>query len=327
MSDANFESDNANGVILTLENELEWITKVLASDDNLLRTGEKMTIQDKLFLIRMDECITEADHFYADMKFSMAIKFAFNDMRNHRKSYRDYHDKCGLQMHADVVRTFCEQLVIMIAPIMTHWSEHVWCHVLNKKGSVTRASWPTTSGLPKELLLQDKYLQDLVASLRKTLSKKKKGKGKGAAAAVAGKKKGVILVQSEYPAWKKRTLEWLASQWDDDKNAFAVDLKTIKASAKELQQSDDLLKPERAFMGVVNYVMGQASSLGKIALSTSMPFDESLLLQESHAFLQASLELESLDIVSVAESSSLEAVRDDDRIKAEPGTPSFVCIS
>jgi len=323
MSDANFESDNANGVILTLDNELEWMTKVLASDNNLLRTGEQMTIQDKLFLIRMDECITEADHFYADMKFSMAIKFAFNDMRNHRKSYRDYHEKCGLQMHADVVHTFCKRLVIMISPVMTHWSEHVWCNVLhNKKGSVTRASWPATSGQPKELLLQDKYLQDLVNSFRKTLTKKKKGK---AAAAATGKKKAVILVQSEYPAWKKRTLEWLASQWDDDKNAFAVDLKIIKASAKELQQSDDLLKSERAFMGVVNYVMGQASSMGKIALSTSMPFDESLLLQESHAYLQTSLELETLDIVSVADSSSLEAVTDEHRSKAEPGSPAL-CV-
>lgn len=102
---------------------------------------------------------------------------------------------------------------------------------------------------------------------------------------------------------------------------FSVDLKSLKESAKKLQQSDELLKTERAFMGVVNYVMGQATTLGKIALSTRMPFDESLLLQESQAFLQASLELEVLDIVAVADSSSFEAVRDEDRSKAEPGTP------
>lgn len=319
MSDANFESDNANGVILTLENELEWITKVLASDDNLLRTGEKMTIQDKLFLIRMDECITEADHFYADMKFSMAIKFAFNDLRNHRKSYRDYHEKCCLEMHADVVRQYCTNLVILIAPVMKHWSEYIWCHVLKRDGSVFTHSggWPPLSGMPKELLLQDKYLQDLVASFRKTLTKKKKGK-KGAAAA-AGSKRGVICVQSEYPAWKKQTLEWLQTQWDDASDKFACELKELKQRAKEYQQSSELLQKERAYMGVVSFVMGQASQLGKIALSTEMPFDEFKLLRESQAYLQASLELEQLDICAVAEAPA--EVDAEDTARAEPGTP------
>merc|ERR1712232_101369 len=132
MNDANFESDNANGAILTLENELEWMTKVLVTEKDQLRPADsKWTIQDQLFLIRMDECITEAANFYEDMKFSMAIKFAFNDMRNHRKIYRDYHEKCGgLAMHYGVVRTFCEALTIMISPVMKHWSEYVWCHLL-----------------------------------------------------------------------------------------------------------------------------------------------------------------------------------------------------
>merc|ERR1719163_2694356 len=97
---------------------------------------------------------------------------------------------------------------------MKHWSEYVWCHVLKKEGSVfTHGQWPSLSGMPKELLLQDKYLQDLVVNFRKTLTKKKKGKA-------VNSKRGVIVVQSEYPAWKKATLEWLQSQWNDDTNAF-----------------------------------------------------------------------------------------------------------
>merc|ERR1712150_2188 len=132
--------------------------------------------------------------------------------------------------------------------------------------------------------LQDKYLQDLVVNFRKTLTKKKKGKSDP----TSSSKRGVICVQSEYPAWKKATLEWLQSQWNDETNAFQVDLKTLKQAAKEYQQSSELFQNEKAYMGVVSFVMGQATQLGKIALSTELPFDETNLLTQSLAFLKAS---------------------------------------
>eukprot|EP00548_Thalassiothrix_antarctica_P005965 CAMPEP_0194147824 /NCGR_PEP_ID=MMETSP0152-20130528/28058_1 /TAXON_ID=1049557 /ORGANISM="Thalassiothrix antarctica, Strain L6-D1" /LENGTH=1261 /DNA_ID=CAMNT_0038848911 /DNA_START=123 /DNA_END=3908 /DNA_ORIENTATION=- len=326
MNDANFESDNANNAILTLENELDW-TMRMCTDKEQLRTGD-LTIQDQLFLIRMDECIMEADKMYLDMKFSLAIKFAFHDMRNHRKVYRDYHEKCGLAMHSTVIFKFIEQIVIMISPIMTHWSEHVWCHILNKEGSVTRAPWPTTSGLPKELLLQDKYLSDLVTSFRKQLTKKKKGgKKKDAATNNNKKKSAIIFYQPEYPSWKKRLLEWLSGQWDDSIDKFSKDVKEIKADAKKLQQSDDEFKSQKVFLGVVSYVIGQASQIGKVALLSSSPFDECQLLKESQAFLKTSLELEELHICHATNDEEVVEGLDttDDRQKAEPGNPSL-CV-
>jgi len=270
----------------------------------------------------------EADKMYLDMKFSLAIKFAFHDMRNHRKVYRDYHEKCGLAMHSTVIFKFIEQIVIMISPIMTHWSEHVWCHILNKEGSVTRAPWPTTSGLPKELLLQDKYLSDLVTSFRKQLTKKKKGgKKKDAATNNNKKKSAIIFYQPEYPSWKKRLLEWLSGQWDDSIDKFSKDVKEIKADAKKLQQSDDEFKSQKVFLGVVSYVIGQASQIGKVALLSSSPFDECQLLKESQAFLKTSLELEELHICHATNDEEVVEGLDttDDRQKAEPGNPSL-CV-
>eukprot|EP00546_Thalassionema_frauenfeldii_P005011 CAMPEP_0178907892 /NCGR_PEP_ID=MMETSP0786-20121207/7620_1 /TAXON_ID=186022 /ORGANISM="Thalassionema frauenfeldii, Strain CCMP 1798" /LENGTH=1259 /DNA_ID=CAMNT_0020579735 /DNA_START=115 /DNA_END=3894 /DNA_ORIENTATION=- len=338
MNDANFESDNANTAILTLDNELEWIKSVLEDDTTLLREGNNnnnnnnRTIQDELFLLRMDDCIAQSSAFYEDMKFSMAMKFAFNDLRNHRKLYRDYHEKCGEPMQKEIVIQYIETLVVLIAPVMKHWSEYVWCHVLKKEGSVfTHGKWPSLSGMPKELLLQDKYLQDLVVNFRKTLAKKKKGKAAATTTSSSSKKRGVICVQSEYPAWKKATLEWLQSQWNDETNAFAVDLKTLKQAAKEHQQSSELLQTEKAYMGVVSFVMGQATQLGKIALSTELPFDETNLLTQSLAFLKASLELDELSICSSSSSSSSssgeqqqqlpEGVDAADAAKAEPMKP------
>lgn len=320
MSDANFESDVANGSIIMFQNELEWANK-MTSPETDLREGDDLTLQDKLFLIRMDECIREADTMYETMKFSMAMKFAFNDMRITRKGYRDYHEKCGLRMHRGVVRKFLEAFVIMVSPVMTHWSEHIWRNVLKNEGTVTRASWPSESGLPKELLMQDKYLQDAVTTFRKKLTNKKKGKGKKDE---KPKTRAIIYVQTTFPSWKKKALEWLDSKWDEETNSLK-DPKAIKAEANDFQKSDEELKAEKMFMGVISFAMGQSKSIGRAALSTEMPFDEMQLLKESKSYISASLGL--LEGVQVVNASD-ESVEDPDgqREKAEPGNPSFSAL-
>jgi len=72
---------------------------------------------------------------YDDMKFRM-IKFVLNDMYNCRRALRDYHEKGGLQIHQDAVRNLFESLVIMVSPVMTRWSERIWCNVLKNTKDV-----------------------------------------------------------------------------------------------------------------------------------------------------------------------------------------------
>jgi leucyl-tRNA synthetase family protein len=321
LSDANFESDVANGAIILLQNELDWADK-MTSPETDLREGDDLTLQDKLFLIRMDECIREADAMYEAMKISMAMKSAFNDMRITRKGYRDYHEKCDLRMHRGVVRKFLEALVIMASPVMTHWSEHIWRNILKNEGTVTRASWPSESGLPKELLVQDKYLQDAVTNFRKKLMSKKKAKG--AAKNVKPKTRSIIYVQTTFPSWKKKALEWLDSKWDEETNSIK-DPKAIKAEANEFQKSNEGLKGEKMFMGVISFAMGQTKTIGRAALSTEMPFDEMQLLEESKAYISASLELK--DGVQVV-SANDDSVEDPEgqRDQAEPGNPAFCAL-
>lgn len=285
ISDANFESELANAMILKLENELKWAEEVTTSPvASELRIGEEsMTIQDKLFLIRMDECIREADSMYEQMKFVLAMKFGFSDMRNHRKIYREYHEKCGLGMHRTVIRRYLEALVVMMTPVTTHWSEYIWGTILKNEGSVTRAPWPSESGLPTELLLQDKYLQDVVASFRKQLISKKKGKSKGNIESTT-KTRGIIFVQHEFPSWKKKALEWLCGRWDNESNKFIDPQKVLLEGAVEFQKTDDELKEEKMFMKYIGFVMGQTKGLGRSALATRMPFDEMQVLEESKVY-------------------------------------------
>lgn len=299
MSDANFESEVANGMILKLENELNWVKEVM-SPAAKLRDGEaSMTIQDKLFLIRIDECIREADSMYEQMRFALAVKFGFSDMRIHCRSYRECHEKCGLQMHRAVIRKYLEALLIMMTPVMTHWSEYIWGNILKNEGTVTRAPWPAKSGLPAELLLQDKYLHDVVTSFRKQLTKKK-----GKKAADKPLTKGIIFVEPEFPSWKKKALEWLDGQWDDELNGFKSPKDVLMADVIEFQKADDELKAKKMFTKFIGFVMGQTKSLGRSALATQMPFDEMQVVEESKVYVAASIGFtDSVQIVKASNES------------------------
>ena len=117
----------------------------------------------------------------------MAIKFAFNDMHNYHRSYRDYHGKCGLQMHQGVVWNFLEALIIMVSPVMTHWSECIWCNVLKNTKNL-------------------KFLKELIK--KKKGGKKKKDDGATTEPHTnKEKKRAIIFVQPNYPLRKKRTLD------------------------------------------------------------------------------------------------------------------------
>jgi len=320
MNDANFESEVANGMILKLENELNWAEEVMSAAYNLRDGVETMTIQDKLFLIRMDECIRETDNMYEQMKFALAMKFGFSDMRIHRKVYREYHEKCGLQMHRSVIRKYLEALVIMMTPVMTHWSEYIWGSILKNEGTVTRAPWPAESGLPSELLLQDKYLQEVVASFRKQLTKKK-----GKQAPEKTPTRAIIFVQPEFPSWKKKAVQWLGGQWDDEMSEFK-DPKSVLAGAVKFQKADDELKVEKMFMKYIGYVMGQTKALGRAALATQMPFDELSILEESKTYLAASIGLSDGGVQVVKATDEPVDDRDGKKSLAEPGKPSLAAF-
>jgi len=316
MSDANFESEVANGMILKLENELNWAEKVMSPAFDLRGGEESMSIQDKLFLIRIDKCIRETNSMYEQMKFALAVKFGFCDMRIHRTVYKEYHEKCGLQMHCAVIRKYLEALIIMMTPVMTHWSEYIWGTILKNEGTVHRAPWPAESGLPPELLLQDKYLQDVVASFRKQIAKKK-----GKKAVEKASTKGIIFVQRELPSWKENALEWLSGQWDDEANGFK-DPGAVLEGAVDFQRANDELKAEKMFMKYIGFVMGQTKGLGRSALATQMPFDEMQVLEESKDYIAASIGFPDGVQIVMASDDSVDDV-DGAKSMAEPGQPSL----
>ncbi len=329
MNDANFETDIANKRIIDLENEMIWCAETLESESGL-RTGE-FSIQDKVLQVNMDRCIEAADGHYANMRFSQAVKCGFEDLRVARKTYRDYHDKCGLKMHRDVVRRFVEVQAILICPVITHWSEYIWCNVLKNKGTVTRAPWPKLSGESTTCLLQDDYLQGVIKSCRakitKQQKKKKKKKGKKGKASEEEKKQdvpmviqgGSLFVQREFPQWRKTLLTWLDARWDETTSSFA-EPKSLMSDAAQLQKTDEGMQEQgKMFMKVVSGIVAATKKRGREALATEMPFDELTVLSECKEYIGATLEMPRG--VSICNASDF--AEDADAQKSEPGAPAF----
>ena len=72
-----------------------------------------------------------------------------------RDMYRDWSTKCGIPMHAIVVKRFIHALVVMMSPICPHWSEHLW-EVLGEAFTVCDAAWPSFK--PYDKLVRKQYV-------------------------------------------------------------------------------------------------------------------------------------------------------------------------
>ena len=69
-------------------------------------------------------------------------------------------------MHAGLVFKFIEVQLILLSPICPHICEHIWSTVLEKEGSIIRASWPTPGPIDETLVASSAYLMDVAHDFR-----------------------------------------------------------------------------------------------------------------------------------------------------------------
>ena len=130
LEDANFVHDTANGAILRLTKELDWIEECLgpATEGAALRTGAATSFSDRVFSNAMDVACRAANAAYEKMLFREALKVGFYELQAARDTYRV---ACGAAgMHRDLVARFVEVQAKLLAPICPHTCEHIWAHYL-----------------------------------------------------------------------------------------------------------------------------------------------------------------------------------------------------
>lgn len=191
MDDGNFETSTANSAILRLTKELEWIEAILS--DESLRDGAK-TLFDKVIDQDVDICSRNASEAYERFEFRRALKHSWYDMLKARDRYRQ---ACAYSsMHRDCIDKFVKCLCVMFAPIAPHFCEHVWRRLLKHDTSVLMAAYPTSDPIDDELNEMMEYIDSLIHSSRKKMSKRK-----------SGNDALYITVSDGYARWQRITLE------------------------------------------------------------------------------------------------------------------------
>jgi leucyl-tRNA synthetase len=152
-------------------------------------------------------------------------------------------------MHQELVQQFNRTLVLLIAPITPHTSEHIWKTILKEPGTIQTALWPEppSSYQPSpDLLAAGAYMRGTIKTIRdaELLLAKKKAKKGGAGGPAAydptSTKKSVnIFVAASFPPWQDQSMEIMERVYDA--KAGAVDDAKLKDELSKL----GLLKDKR----------------------------------------------------------------------------------
>jgi leucyl-tRNA synthetase len=328
ITDANFEETVANAAILRLHTACTWAEEVKKEAGNL-RTGD-FNEHDKQFQAEMDSLIEGAYKAYTEMNFKEALKLGLYDFENARNWYRvvSQPENGGQGMHKELLFSWIRNNALLLTPFTPHFAEFIWQDILGEKSSVQNALFPKPSG-PSNIEVLDElaYLRGVVDSVRSaelSLGRRKGGKGKAPTGPVfdpSKPKAARIYVATEFPAWQVKTMEIVASAWDD--KAGAIDEPAMRKAL-----ADAGLNKDKKAMPYVQMLKKKASTAGKRAFESKLAFDELEALKLLSPYIKTQLKYDTVDVVSVADAKKhIEANGASDgwspeRVEmSEPGSP------
>jgi leucyl-tRNA synthetase len=328
ITDANFEETVANAAILRLHTACTWAEEVKKEAGNL-RTGD-FNEHDKQFQAEMDSLIEGAYKAYTEMNFKEALKLGLYDFENARNWYRvvSQPENGGQGMHKELLFSWIRNNALLLTPFTPHFAEFIWQDILGEKSSVQNALFPKPSG-PSHIEVLDElaYLRGVVDSVRSaelSLGRRKGGKGKAPTGPVfdpSKPKAARIYVATEFPAWQVKTMEIVASAWDD--KAGAIDEPAMRKAL-----ADAGLNKDKKAMPYVQMLKKKASTAGKRAFESKLAFDELEALKLLSPYIKTQLKYDTVDVVSVADAKKhIEANGASDgwspeRVEmSEPGSP------
>jgi leucyl-tRNA synthetase len=329
--DGNFETETANAAIMRLFTDIAFVEEFLANektnDPKVLRpSGSPLTTVDQVFMSKMNRYIAEADEQYEKMFFKNALKAAFYEYKLARDQYVNYHKLAEAPMHQDVLRRYIESATVIMSPITSHVSEYIWMDLLGNTTSVTKASWPEPADADPAVISKFKYVEDTIASFRKSMEppkKKKKKKGKAAAPEKPYVKPtdAYAYIELQYPPWRLELLDALNNVYKANDNSFP---KTAMKDIMPIVKQSEVLKAEgKTLMKVAAFIMAEVKSQGPNALLPEMPFEELSVLAENRSYIMKKLGLKSIEFFLTTDASA-KVVEGKEAVKGNslPGKPS-----
>jgi len=294
LDDANFEEPVANKCIMTLYVYDQWIAENIKTsvpeDFDDFKKAPEFDQWDKILISVLNNIIASTAQYYEEIKYKNIVKHAYHELLSIKEEY--ILGKGG-KANPLVLLKFIEAHLILLNPIVPHFSQHCWTNhmvpVLKKIDGAKCEELLLNQGWPEQIPIENQqlyvklysYIKSTKAAVSMSLDKAKSGgkKKKGQPAAEKVIENCAIFVALEYPELQKKVLELMNNAtWEDNKidPAYKVQVRELIKDKKQASLA----------LGFGSFIEKEASTEGKeIALQMTMSFNELEVLEQSKVFI------------------------------------------
>ncbi|EEB06943.1 cytoplasmic leucine-tRNA ligase Lrs1 [Schizosaccharomyces japonicus yFS275] len=291
VDDANFEEATANAAILRLYTQEAWSREMVEKKDTL-RDGP-YNFHDTVFDNELNQIIELTDAAYSVTAFKTALKHGFYDLQNARDWYREV--TADKQMHRDLVRRFMEVQTLLIAPIVPHWSEHIWSAVLGNSGSVRLARFPELTHPVNTMLTNSlAYVRNLTRVIREAEAAqlKRQKKGKGMLFDPSKPRRLTVYVAEKFPEWQAQYVKLMQQHYNEKENKFADKAIIAGVEKKEMKRAMPFIQQfKQTLLNRSEHVTAES------LFSRELGFNELTVLNEVKPYLLRSVGIKELRVV------------------------------
>ncbi|KAL6187019.1 hypothetical protein ACLB2K_043135 [Fragaria x ananassa] len=295
-SNADSVYNAANTAILKFNEEMSWHEEFLAADfDSYLRCGPPSTFADRVFANEINISLNRTKEQYEAGQFRGALDSIF-ELQDARDWYKI---SCGgtNTMNRDLVWRFMDVQTCLITPICPHYAEYVWRDLLHKMDFVVNEDWPVADA-PYESILQsaDKYLKDLINSMKREVESERN-------------KKGTALATTSLTEESQRLEALIYVNEAGDTLTFSTEaLHTdFKQHGNEFNQNAKV-------------------KFGDQYLDLKLPFREKVLLQNLN-FIKREIGLDKVQVLSATNPGDLSPIKLSDAESSSPGNPATLSMT
>ena len=293
LDDANFEHGVANGAVLRLTREVEWIASVLPGGAAAQARAGDHTFADRAFDNALNTAIARTVAAYEGAAYREALKAGWYDLQSARDAWRTACGPAGL--HAALTTRYIDVSTRLLAPICPHTCEHVWRDLLGRPGSVLTAGLPAGAPPDPALAAAAAALDGAVASLRRGVARLEappKAKKGARPTGPPPKVVGVDLhVSPAFTGWHAAVLAALDAAYDEEKGVFAdgAMASALAAAAAPFAAAGGPTGDKAIKQAVAPFAkrrMDDATAgAGRGALRATLPFDEAALVRDNAAYV------------------------------------------
>ena len=310
MDDANFVTETATSFIMKLTNLIDLFKKQWEKLESM-RGGER-TVFDKIFENSVNACIVKCDANYQKMNFRSVLVTAFNELQNEFSMYDLYCGTAGT--HKDVISFYLSTLIRILAPLIPHTAEHLWCDVMKLGSTVMSARFPEPTA-PEDmgLSMAGKLIQDVCHEIRTQGNKIAKKKDPTVA---------YVYVAPDYQPWQQKGLAALAEQHkmcEEAQEPFNKSvLKNITGSNPDWIDK----KKMQEVMAFLAFALNNAEKYGVQALSVKPPVDDETVLRAAEAYMKHHTDMPAVTVLPNTDQTHSAHAKA--RESAGPGLPKIV---